>query len=151
VQGRDICFDFQHFKKEYVVDADSKRWRDLTRTEPRLRELEAAALALHRGDEDVEWGDWEEIKRRLSLLVGWWSANERLRSHKDYEAAYSWLLHCWECGRRPGEPFVGEPFPWELPEQQKGLFGGGESAVAPAATVGTPLATTPNHHITNHA
>lgn len=104
------------------MTADQKCWRRLVKNEPRLKDLERDALALHRGDEDVEWGDWEGVKQRLSRLVGWWAESPRIRSHKDFEVAYDHLLTCWECGRRPWEPAKTGIAPWEVREGQMTLI-----------------------------
>lgn len=90
-----------HVPAAVVLSSQAKRrgFDVLAQVEPRLRELEGAALRLHR--RDPEWRVWSELKRALSRLAGWEAEQYSLRTTEAYDVAYSHLLHCWEIGRRP--------------------------------------------------
>lgn len=68
-------------------------FHDLCRIEPRLRDVEIDALLRTRPD---FWRGWEQIKSRMSELVGWDSSKPSLRSSAAYDAAYRYLLDAYE-------------------------------------------------------
>ena len=77
-------------------------WKQLTKIEPRLKDLERQALDAHENG-SVNWAAWEGVKQQLSRLCGWWcrSSDFRLTSQAAWDLAYQHLLHCWESGQRP--------------------------------------------------
>ena len=68
-------------------------WRQLIRLQPELAKLEADALAAH-ADGRSDWRSWNEIRRRLSELVGWWCTSA-------WDAAYDRLRCVFERGKPP--------------------------------------------------
>lgn len=46
-------------------------WRQLTRLQPELKDLEQAALEAHNPHGPVNWTGLDRLKRKLSKLVGW--------------------------------------------------------------------------------
>lgn len=59
-------------------------WQDLCRRYPQLEQLEREACAADADD----WHAYEKLKRQLGAIIA--------ESKRDYDAAYRYLLACWE-------------------------------------------------------
>ncbi len=81
------------------VGDTSISWSSMTAIEPRLLDLEQWALRQH-----FSWQKYEELKARLSLLVGWNVRHPQLGTSQAWNAAIGRLLPALErkatCGRR---------------------------------------------------
>ena len=75
-------------------------WPSLVRLEPRLRDVEQAALNAYRFHFREE-RDWETIKSQLNRLVGWNAKCPELATPLAYDVAYRHLRECWGTGRKP--------------------------------------------------
>jgi hypothetical protein len=74
----------------------------LAQIEPKLRQLEADALAAHKPSGPVDCHAWSALKGELSGLVGWWCGSADMRLVAGWNVCYRHLLACWETGQRPG-------------------------------------------------
>lgn len=72
-------------------------WWAMVRVEPRLYAVTALAASLR--ESGGGWSEWEQVKRKLSRLVGWDAENPLLATEAHYDAAYETVLRVFEEGR----------------------------------------------------
>jgi hypothetical protein len=63
-------------------------WQAMLEAEPRLRELIAEAELIGSSD----WHDYEQFKRRLSKLVGWFADKPELRTCEAYSLGIDMIV-----------------------------------------------------------
>ena len=71
-------------------------WRAIVAIQPALGDIAAEASFIGRSRGRRRWSDWERLKRRFSLYVGWTARAPRLSSSAVYGTGYRTILRAFE-------------------------------------------------------